>query len=98
MNKIKSIKKRGIGVPFQEMGDQSSSLGAEEQSGMKQKSRFIIILILGLLSAIGPFSIDMYLPGFPQIAADLHSTVAHVSLSLSSFFIGISFGQLLYGP
>ena len=40
----------------------------------------------------------MYLPGFPAIAADLNTTVAHVSLSLSSFFIGISAGQLLYGP
>lgn len=51
-----------------------------------------------MLSAIGPFSIDMYLPGFPAIAKDLNTTVAHVSLSLSSFFIGISAGQLLYGP
>lgn len=51
-----------------------------------------------MLSAIGPFSIDMYLPGFPAIAEDLHTTTAHVSLSLSSFFIGISIGQLLYGP
>jgi DHA1 family bicyclomycin/chloramphenicol resistance-like MFS transporter len=62
------------------------------------KKRFYLILILGLLTAIGPFSIDMYLPAFPAIAADLHTTIAHVSLSLSSFFIGISFGQLLYGP
>ncbi len=62
------------------------------------KKRFHLVLILGLLSAIGPFSIDMYLPAFPAIAKSLHSTVAHVSLSLSSFFIGISFGQLLYGP
>ncbi|HLX91056.1 MAG TPA: multidrug effflux MFS transporter [Puia sp.] len=60
--------------------------------------RFYLILILGLLSAIGPFSIDMYLPAFPSIAADLHTTVARVALSLSSFFIGICFGQLLYGP
>ena len=57
-----------------------------------------LILILGVLSAIGPFSIDMYLPGFPAIAAHLNTTVAHVSLSLSSFFIGISAGQFLYGP
>lgn len=56
------------------------------------------IFILGLLSAIGPFSIDMYLPGFPAIARDLHTTVGNVSLSLSSFFIGISAGQFLYGP
>jgi MFS transporter, DHA1 family, multidrug resistance protein len=65
---------------------------------MKGKSKFLLILILGSLSAIGPFSIDMYLPGFPAIAADLNTTVAHVSLSLSSFFIGISVGQLIYGP
>ncbi|WP_147205534.1 multidrug effflux MFS transporter [Segetibacter aerophilus] len=65
---------------------------------MKGREKFKLILILGLLSAIGPFSIDMYLPGFPSIAADLHTTVAKISLSLSSFFIGISFGQMLYGP
>jgi len=51
-----------------------------------------------MLTAIGPFSIDMYLPAFPDIAKNLHTTVAQVTLSLSSFFIGISAGQLLYGP
>lgn len=61
-------------------------------------SAFFLIMILGLLSAIGPFSIDMYLPGFPSIAADLGTTVARVTLSLSSFFIGISAGQFIYGP
>ncbi|HYK45285.1 MAG TPA: multidrug effflux MFS transporter [Parafilimonas sp.] len=65
---------------------------------MKGKQKFFTILVLGLLSAIGPFSIDMYLPGFPAIAAALHTTVPQVALSLSSFFIGISFGQFLYGP
>ncbi|MGI8581772.1 MAG: Bcr/CflA family multidrug efflux MFS transporter [Chitinophagaceae bacterium] len=65
---------------------------------MKGRKKFFMIVILGMLSAIGPFSIDMYLPGFPAIAADLHTTVARVALSLSSFFIGISVGQLLYGP
>ncbi|MCY7420935.1 MAG: MFS transporter, partial [Chitinophagaceae bacterium] len=65
---------------------------------MKGKKKFSTILILGLLSSIGPLSIDMYLPGFPDIARDLNTTVGHISLSLSSFFIGISFGQLLYGP
>src|SRR5258708_4476013 len=65
---------------------------------MEGRSKLSIILILGLLSAIGPFSIDMYLPAFPAIADHLHTTVAHVSLSLSSFFIGISAGQFVYGP
>jgi DHA1 family bicyclomycin/chloramphenicol resistance-like MFS transporter len=65
---------------------------------MTKQRYFSLILILGTLTALGPFSIDMYLPGFPAIALDLHTTVARVALSLSSFFVGISAGQLLYGP
>jgi DHA1 family bicyclomycin/chloramphenicol resistance-like MFS transporter len=67
-------------------------------SNEKKNKNFYLILILGMLTAIGPFSIDMYLPAFPDIAKSLHTSVAQVTLSLSSFFIGISFGQLLYGP
>lgn len=63
------------------------------------KGKYIkLILILGSLTALGPFSIDMYLPGFAGIAKDLNTSVANVSLTLSSYFIGISAGQLLYGP
>lgn len=65
---------------------------------MNNKRYFLLILILGSLTALAPFSIDMYLPGFPAIAKDLDTTVSKVALSLSSFFIGISAGQLLYGP
>ncbi|TCC90404.1 Bcr/CflA family efflux MFS transporter [Pedobacter frigiditerrae] len=65
---------------------------------MAKAKSFYIILILGSLAALGPFSIDMYLPGFKAIAKDLNTDVPKVSLSLSSFFIGISAGQLLYGP
>lgn len=65
---------------------------------MTTKNYIKLILILGSLTALGPFSIDMYLPGFSGIAKDLHTTVAKVSMSLSSYFVGISAGQLLYGP
>lgn len=65
---------------------------------MAKINRTFLILILGLLSAIGPFSIDMYLPGFPSIAKNLHTTVDYVAYSLSAFFIGICVGQLLCGP
>ncbi|KAF2513839.1 multidrug effflux MFS transporter [Flavobacterium foetidum] len=65
---------------------------------MTTKKYLKLILILGSLTALGPFSIDMYLPGFSGIAKDLNTTVAKVSMSLSSYFIGISAGQLLYGP
>ncbi|MBD0333175.1 MAG: multidrug effflux MFS transporter, partial [Chitinophagaceae bacterium] len=61
-------------------------------------TNFKVILIMGLLTAIAPLSIDMYLPAFPSIAKSLHTTISEVTLSLSSFFIGISVGQLLYGP
>jgi MFS transporter, DHA1 family, multidrug resistance protein len=65
---------------------------------MTQRNRTTLIFILGLLSAIGPFSIDMYLPGFPAIAQSLHTTVDYISYSLASFFIGICTGQLICGP
>ena len=65
---------------------------------MNKTNNFKLILILGCLTALGPFSIDMYLPGFSAIALDLDTTVNKVALSLSTYFIGISAGQLLYGP
>lgn len=65
---------------------------------MHTRSKFTTILILGLLSAIGPFSIDMYLPAFQTIAKDLQTEVSQVQLSLTSFFFGIGVGQLFYGP
>ncbi len=65
---------------------------------MSKKTYFFLILILGSLTALGPFSIDMYLPGFPAIARDLHTTASKVSQTLSGYFVGISLGQLLYGP
>lgn len=65
---------------------------------MTKKQYRTYILVLGLLTALGPFSIDMYLPGFDEIAQSLHTDVATVALSLSSYFIGVSLGQLLYGP
>ncbi len=61
-------------------------------------NRFLVIIILGALSTISPFAIDMYLPAFPEIAAALHSSTARVSLSLASYFAGLAAGQLFYGP
>ncbi len=65
---------------------------------MERKQYNTIILVLGSLSAIGPLSVDMYLPGFPAMAADLSTDIAHVGFSLTSFFAGISIGQIAYGP
>ena len=59
---------------------------------------WLIILLLGSLSLITPISVDMYLPAFSRIAAQFHATTSAVSWSLSTYFIGFAFGQLLYGP
>jgi DHA1 family bicyclomycin/chloramphenicol resistance-like MFS transporter len=64
---------------------------------IKPGSKFII-LILGALTTISPFSIDMYLPAFSQLAKDFGTTPAKISLSVSSYFVGLAFGQMLYGP
>jgi DHA1 family bicyclomycin/chloramphenicol resistance-like MFS transporter len=74
------------------------TLNQQHCISMNANNRTTIILILGFLSAIAPFSIDMYLPGFPAIAKDLHTSIENVSYSLSSFFIGVCIGQLLCGP
>jgi len=57
-----------------------------------------LIFLLGMLTAFGSMSIDMYLPAFPAIARDFHVSIADVQLTLAAFNIGIALGQLLYGP
>jgi MFS transporter, DHA1 family, multidrug resistance protein len=57
-----------------------------------------IIILLGALSLISPFAVDMYLPAFSRVAAQFHTETAAISLSLSSYFIGFALGQIFYGP
>jgi DHA1 family bicyclomycin/chloramphenicol resistance-like MFS transporter len=55
-------------------------------------------IVLGLLAAVGPFAIDMYLPALPTIAADLDTTTAATQMTLMSFFVGFGLSQIIYGP
>ena len=55
-------------------------------------------LVIGMLSAIGPFAIDMYLPAFPAIARELQVDVSAVQMSLMSFFAAVAVCQIIYGP
>ncbi|MET0207598.1 MAG: multidrug effflux MFS transporter [Burkholderiaceae bacterium] len=74
----------------------SSSLNAPATS---DSPRFLkIALVLGLLTAIGPFAIDMYLPALPSIGQSLGADIGAVQLSLTAFFISMGAGQLIYGP
>ena len=55
-------------------------------------------VVLGLLSAVGPFAIDMYLPALPAISADLHATTSATQATLIAFFIAFGLCQIAYGP
>ncbi len=57
-----------------------------------------LILILGAVVAIGPLSIDMYLPALPHLQDYFRSDAGSVQLTLAAYFAGIALGQLLYGP
>jgi len=54
-------------------------------------------LLLGFLQAVGPMSIDMYLPAFPNIEAEFHAAPGAAQLTLATWILGLSFGQLLTG-
>jgi MFS transporter, DHA1 family, multidrug resistance protein len=56
------------------------------------------MVLLGALSLISPFAVDLYLPPFSRVAEQFHATTVAISLSLSSYFIGFAFGQVFYGP
>jgi DHA1 family bicyclomycin/chloramphenicol resistance-like MFS transporter len=61
--------------------------------------RFLqLAIVLGFITAVGPFAIDMYLPALPSIGSVLHATPASVQMSLMVFFITLGACQLLYGP
>jgi DHA1 family bicyclomycin/chloramphenicol resistance-like MFS transporter len=66
-------------------------------TSFRQKHAWIIFL-LGLLSVVTAFAIDMYLSAFSRMAGDFKTTTTVISLSLSSYFIGFALGQILYGP
>lgn len=57
-----------------------------------------LALLLGVLTAFDPLTIDMYLPAFGDAARDLHTSIASLELSVSVFFVGMALGQLVYGP
>lgn len=70
----------------------------QAEAALERKRHNVLVLVLAGVMAIGPFSTDMYLPGFLAIARGLKTDIAHVGLSLTSYFIGVSIGQIFYGP
>lgn len=64
----------------------------------KAKPSLFLIIILGLLTAFGPFSIDMYLPALPEISNDFNTSTSNTQLTLTLFMIGLAIGQVFVGP
>lgn len=65
---------------------------------LTRRQRVVYVLVLGALTALGPFTIDLYLPAFPKIEADLAVSTAAIQLTLTATTLGFAFGQLLVGP
>ncbi|MBF7016362.1 multidrug effflux MFS transporter [Staphylococcus durrellii] len=62
------------------------------------KPSILYVIILGALTAIGALSIDMFLPGLPQLRSDFNTTTSNAQLTLSLFMIGLALGNLFIGP
>ena len=65
---------------------------------MLRPDTFALTLLLSLLTALGPLSMDMYLPSLPDIGRTLHAPVLDVQLTISSYLFGFAVGQIFYGP
>jgi len=78
----------------------SITLPSSEHPGdaLTRNQRLIYIVALGALVALGPFTVDLYLPSFPAVARDFHASDAAVQLTLTATSIGFAVGQLLVGP
>lgn len=63
-----------------------------------QNSKTFLLVLLGLLSAFGPFVTDMYLPGLPSMAIYFDTTAPMVQLGITTAMLGLGFGQIIIGP
>lgn len=76
----------------------SETATATERAAPTGRDRLRLVLVLGALVALGPLTIDMYLPALPTIVTDLDTTEATVQLTLTGTLLGLSLGQLVIGP
>ncbi|WP_284750777.1 multidrug effflux MFS transporter [Arthrobacter sp. efr-133-R2A-120] len=65
---------------------------------LSRRQRMVYVLVLGALTALGPFTIDLYLPAFPALARDFEVSVSAIQLTLTGTTVGFAAGQLLVGP
>jgi len=71
---------------------------AHPGDALSRASRVLYIVVLGALVALGPFTIDLYLPAFPVVAAEFAASEAAIQLTLTATMVGFGLGQLVIGP
>lgn len=70
-----------------------------QSSEFQNEAIFILLLItLGVMTAFGPLTIDMYVPSLPKVQGDFGSTTSEIQLTLSFTMIGLALGQFIFGP
>nr|WP_312863422.1 multidrug effflux MFS transporter [Spinactinospora alkalitolerans] len=74
------------------------SADGADASARPRRSVALLVLVLGTLTATGPLATDLYLPAFPQIAADLGASEARIQLTLTAVMVGMAVGQMVIGP
>lgn len=62
------------------------------------QGRRLLVLTLGLITALGPMAIDLYLPALPAIAQEMGEPLGRIQLTLSAYTIGLALGQIIFGP
>lgn len=75
-----------------------SALHSYSATSQPKMNRLWAAVILGSLTAFGPLSVDMYLPGLPDLAAGFQAQASSAQLTLTAFLIGMAAGQLVVGP
>ena len=65
---------------------------------MLRPDTLALTAVLALLTAVGPLSVDMYLPSLPDIGRELAARPAQVQLTISFYLVGFALGQIVYGP
>ena len=64
----------------------------------KENSKVFLLILLGMLSAFGPFVTDMYLPSLPAMADYFSASLPMVQMGLTTSMIGLALGQIFFGP
>ncbi|MGR0220704.1 multidrug effflux MFS transporter [Agromyces sp. ZXT2-6] len=85
-------------IPIIRPDDLEPSVGRHPGDLLSRRQRLVYVVVLGALTALGPFTIDLYLPAFPALESELGVNAAAIQITLTGTMIGFGLGQLVVGP